>query len=67
MIIVNEIQIHIVLNKINVGNDFRIDAQINADDVANVKKCIYHNSIPNINPGMMIIAFAIQAAASIVL
>ena len=65
--IVKEIQIHIVLNKINVGNDFLIDAQINADDVANVKKCIYHNSIPNTNPGIMIIAFAIQAAASIVL
>jgi hypothetical protein len=65
--IVSDIQIHIVLNKINVGNDFLIDAQINADDVANVKKCIYHNSIPNINPGMMITAFAIQAAASIVL
>jgi Cu/Ag efflux protein CusF len=65
--IVSDIQIHIVLNKINVGNDFLIDAQINADDVANVKKCMYHNSIPNINPGMMIIAFAIQAAASIVL
>jgi Cu/Ag efflux protein CusF len=65
--IVSDMQIHIVLNKINVGNDFLIDAQINADDVANVKKCIYHNSIPNINPGMMIIAFAIQAAASIVL
>jgi Cu/Ag efflux protein CusF len=65
--IVSDMQIHIVLNKINVGNDFLIDAQINADDVANVKKCIYHNSIPNINPGIMIIAFAIQAAASIVL
>ena len=65
--IVKEIQIHIVLNKINVGNDFRIDAQINVDDVANVKKCIYHNSIPNINPGIIIIALAIQAAASIIL
>jgi hypothetical protein len=65
--IVSDIQIHIVLNKINVGNDFLIDAQINADDVANVKKCIYHNSIPNINPGIMIIAFAIQADNSIIL
>jgi hypothetical protein len=65
--IVSDIQIHIVLNKINVGNDFFIDAQINADDVANVKKCIYHNSIPNINPGMMITAFAIQADNSIIL
>jgi hypothetical protein len=65
--IVSDMQIHIVLNKINVGNDFLIDAQINADDVANVKKCIYHNSIPNINPGIMIIAFAIQADNSIIL
>ena len=65
--IVKEIQIHIVLNRISVGNDLRIDAQINADDVTNVKKCIYHNSIPNINPGIIIIAFVIQAAASIVL
>jgi hypothetical protein len=65
--IVSDIQIHIVLNKINVGNDFLIDAQINADDVANVKKCIYHNSIPNINPGIMITAFAIQADNSIIL
>jgi hypothetical protein len=65
--IVKEIQIHIVLNKINVGSDFRIDAQINADDVANVRKCIYHNSIPNINPGIIMIAFAIQAAASMIL
>jgi hypothetical protein len=65
--IVSDMQIHIVLNKINVGNDFFIDAQINADDVANVKKCIYHNSIPNINPGMIITAFAIQADNSIIL
>jgi hypothetical protein len=65
--IVKEIQIQIVLNKINVGNDFLIDAQINADDVANVKKCIYHNSIPNISPGIIMIALAIQAAASIIL
>jgi hypothetical protein len=65
--IVSDIQIHIVLNKINVGNDFLIDAQIKADDVANVKKCIYHHSIPNINPGIIIIALAIHAAASIIL
>jgi hypothetical protein len=65
--IVKEIQIQIVLNKINVGSDFFIDAQINVDDVANVRKCIYHNSIPNINPGTIIIAFAIHDANSIVL
>lgn len=64
---VNDIQIHIVLNAINVGKSFLIDAQINNEDVSSVKKCIYHNSIPNINPGMIIIAFDIHAANSIVL
>jgi hypothetical protein len=67
MMIVKEIQIQIVLNKINVGNDFLIDAQINAEEVANVKKCIYHNSMPNIRPGIMITAFAIQADNSMIL
>jgi hypothetical protein len=56
-----------VLNSINVGNDFFILAQINNEDVSSVKKCIYHNSIPNTKPGMMIIAFANHAANSIVL
>lgn len=65
--IVNDITIHSVLNTINVGNDFLILAQINNDDVSKVKKCMYHNSIPNTKPGTMIIAFAIHAANSIVL
>jgi hypothetical protein len=56
-----------VLNNIKVGNDFLIDAQIKAEEVANVKKCIYHNSIPNISPGIMIIALANHAANSIIL
>lgn len=64
---VSEMQIHIVLNKISVGKLFRILAQISADDVARVRKCIYHNSIPNNKPGIMIIAFAIQLQNSIVL
>jgi Cu/Ag efflux protein CusF len=64
---VREIQIHIVLNRISVGKLFRILAQIKADDVARVKKCIYHNSIPNTNPGTMMIAFAIQLQNSMVL
>ena len=64
--IVKEIIIHMVLNRINVGNDFLILAQINNEDVNNVKKCKYHNSIPKINPGTIIIALAIQAANSIV-
>jgi hypothetical protein len=64
---VREIQIHIVLNRISVGKLFLILAQIREDEVARVKKCIYHNSIPNTNPGTMMIAFAIQLQNSIVL
>jgi hypothetical protein len=60
-------QIHIVLNKISVGKDFFILAHINNEDVNNVKKCIYHNSIPNIRPGIIIIALAIHADSSIIL
>jgi hypothetical protein len=58
---------HNVLNIIKVGKSFRIDAQINNEDVNKVRKCIYHNSIPNINPGTMIIALAIQADNSMIL
>ena len=67
IMMVSDIQIHIVLNRINVGKSFRIDAQINNEDVSSVKKCIYHNSIPNIKPGTMIIALAIHAQNSITL
>jgi hypothetical protein len=67
MIIVNEITIHNVLKTINVGNDFLMLAHINNDDVIRVKKCRYHNSIPNSNPGTIMIALAIHAANSIVL
>ena len=65
--IVSDIQIHIVLNRISVGRDFLIDAQINKEDVNKVRKCIYHNSIPNNRPGIIMIALAIQAANSITL
>jgi hypothetical protein len=54
-----------VLKTINVGNDFFILAQINKEDVVKVTKCKYQISIPNINPGTIIIAFAIQAENSI--
>jgi len=67
IMIVNDMQIHIVLNRINVGKLFLIDAQINNEDVSSVRKCIYHNSIPNIRPGTMIIALAIQEQNSIIL
>lgn len=66
-IIVKDIQIHNVLNKIKVGNDFFIDAQIKSAEVNKVKKCNCQISIPNIRPGIMIIAFALQAISSIVL
>jgi hypothetical protein len=64
---VSDIQIHIVLNAINVGKFFFIDAQINNADVSSVRKCKYHNSIPNTKPGMIIIALANHAVNSIVL
>jgi hypothetical protein len=56
-----------VLKAINVGKSFLIDAQINNEDVSSVRKCIYQTSTPKIKPGMIIIAFANQAANSIVL
>jgi hypothetical protein len=65
--IVKDINIQIVLNVISVGNDFLILAQISEDDVANVKKCNCHISIPYSKPGNMITAFAIQAQNSMVL
>ncbi len=42
----NEIKIQIVLNKINVGNDLRMLAQISNEDVNNVRKCNCHISFP---------------------
>jgi hypothetical protein len=65
--IVNEIIIQIVLKTIRVGRDFLILAQINNEDVVKVIKCNHHISIPNINPGIIIIALAIQADSSITL
>jgi hypothetical protein len=64
---VSDIQIHIVLNRISVGKLFLIDAQISKEDVNKVRKCIYHNSIPNIKPGIIITALAIHADNSITL
>lgn len=66
-IIVKEIIIHNVLKTIRVGNDLRILAHINKDDVNNVIKCNHHISLPNTNPGTMMAALAIQAHNSIVL
>ena len=63
----SDIIIQIVLNTIKVGNDFLILAQIKSDDVVSVKKCNHHISIPKINPGTIMSAFAIHAANSIIL
>lgn len=64
-IIVKEMTIHKVLKTINVGRDFLILAQINNDEVSNVKKCNCHISLPNTKPGTIIAALAIHAANSI--
>jgi hypothetical protein len=66
-IIVKDMIIHNVLNTISVGNDFLILAQINSDEVSSVKKCRYHNSIPNNKLGTIIIALDIQAQNSMTL
>jgi hypothetical protein len=59
--------IHIVLNAISVGNDFFILAQIKSDEVIIVRMWNCHISIPNNNPGMIIIPFAHHAQASMIL
>jgi hypothetical protein len=56
-----------VLKTIRAGSDFLILAQINNDDVNSVTKCNHHISTPNIKPGTIIIALAIQADSSITL
>ncbi len=66
-IIVKEIIIHNVLKTIRVGNDFFILAQIKREDVRRVKKCNHHISLLKIKLGIMIAAFAIQAANSMTL
>jgi hypothetical protein len=67
IIIVKDMIIQIVLKTIKVGRDFLILAQISNDEVSNVIKCNHHISTPKINPGMIIIALAIQAESSITL
>lgn len=64
---VKDIHIQIELNSINVGRLFFMLAQISRDDVHKVTRCMYHSSIPKINPGIMITALAIQLANSMVL
>ena len=64
---VSEIIIQSVLNTISVGSDFFILAQIRREEVSSVIKCNHQISAPNINPGTMTAAFAIQAENSIIL
>jgi hypothetical protein len=55
------------LKPTNVGNNFLLDAHIKAKLVNKVKKNRYHKDILNINPGIIIIAFALQLKNSTVL
>jgi hypothetical protein len=64
---IQDIQTHIVLNPTNVGNNFLLEAHINAKLVNKVKKNKYHRDILNINPGIIIMAFAFQLKNSTVL
>jgi hypothetical protein len=63
----HEIHAHSVLNPTNVGNSFLLLAQINVRLVARVKKYNHQTEIPKINPGTMMIALAVQLAASTML
>jgi hypothetical protein len=63
----HEIHAQIVLNPTSVGNSFFSDAHINVRLVNKVKKYSHHMLMPKINPGIMIIALANHAAASILL
>jgi hypothetical protein len=56
-----------VLNPINVGSNFLLDAHIKAKLVSKVKKNNHHKLIPNIRPGIIIIAFAAQLKNSTIL
>jgi len=67
IIMVREMQIQIVLKRIRVGRFFFIEAQISREEVARVRKWKYHSSIPNTNPGTIIMALAIQLQNSIIL
>jgi hypothetical protein len=49
-------QAHMVLKATRVGNSFLFDAQINVRLVAKVKKYSCQICMPNISPGMMIMA-----------
>lgn len=62
-----EIHVQIVLKPTNVGNNFLFDAHINARLVSKVKKNNHHKLMPNISPGIMIIAFETQLKNSTVL
>jgi hypothetical protein len=64
---IQDIQTHIVLNPTNVGNNFLLEAHIKDKLVNKVKKNNHQRLIPNISPGIIIIAFAPQLKNSTVL
>lgn len=66
-IAVIDMKIHIELNAINVGNNLRIEAQINNDEVNPLIIKNHQIWTPNNKPGKMIIALANQDANSILL
>lgn len=62
-----DIQAQMVLNATKVGSSLRCDDQIKLKLVIKVKKYSHHMLMPNIKPGMMITALAVQDANSTVL
>jgi hypothetical protein len=61
------IHAQIVLNPTSVGNNFLLLAHIRLRLVANVKKYNHQILIPNINPGIIITAFAAHDKNSTIL
>ena len=62
-----DIQAQIVLNPTKVGNSFFSLAQIKVRLVPSVKKYSHQIEMPNIKPGIMMQALAVQLANSTVL
>ena len=63
----HEIQAHMVLKPIRVGNSFLFDAHMSVRLVASVRKYNHHICMPNISPGTMITALANHETNSTVL
>jgi hypothetical protein len=56
-----------VLNPTRVGSNFLLLAQISVRLVARVKKYSHQTLMPNINPGTIIMAFAVHDKNSTIL